>query len=272
MIQLHRFNNAVLSLQAVRVEYNGCPSVVSFDQTVRSGEWVCVIGPNGAGKSSLLKAIAGIVPYTGNIQIGSKVLSTFTARERARQVAYVPQSPLLPDDMSVYEYVLLGRSPYMSTFGRESSGDHAIAERSITDLDLENFRHRSIGTLSGGERQRLIIARALTQDAPVLLLDEPTSALDIGHQQQALELVDRLRRERGLIVISAMHDLTLAGLYSDRLVLMHFGVTVSAGSAHEVLRSETLAEFYGVSAQVIHSADGTVVVVPTRSVGSSTNE
>jgi iron complex transport system ATP-binding protein len=110
----------------------------------------------------------------------------------------------------------------------------------------------------------LVIARALAHEAPILLLDEPTSALDIGHQQQALELVDRLRRENGLTVISAMHDLTLAGLYADRLALLHEGHLVVAGTAAQVLRAETLAEFYGVSVTVHHEPDGTVVVVPRR--------
>jgi excinuclease ABC subunit A len=123
---------------------------------------------------------------------------------------------------------------------------------------------RASGTLSGGEIQRLVIARALAQEAPVLILDEPTSALDIGHQQQALELVDSLRREQGLTIISAMHDLTLAGLYADRLVLMHEGHRVAEGTAKQVLKSETLAEFYGVSARVHHEPDGTVVVIPQR--------
>jgi iron complex transport system ATP-binding protein len=132
-------------------------------------------------------------------------------------------------------------------------------------LDLSRFTDRSLGTLSGGEVQRLVIARALAQEAPVLLLDEPTSALDIGHQQQALELVDGLRREQGLTIISAMHDLTLAGLYADRLVLMHEGHRVAEGTAKQVLRSETLAEFYRVSARVHHEPDGTVVVIPQRS-------
>ena len=123
---------------------------------------------------------------------------------------------------------------------------------------------RQSRTLSGGEVQRLVIARALAQEAPVLLLDEPTSALDIGHQQQALELVDKLRREQGLTVVSAMHDLTLAGMYADRLVLMHQGARVAEGSAKEVLQPNILSEFYGVSARVHHEDDGTVVVIPQR--------
>jgi len=254
-----------LKLSATRVEYEGCPVVVGLNEHVAEGEWLCIIGPNGAGKSSLLRAIAGLVPYTGSLQVGGHEVSALSPRDAARSVAFVPQEPVLPDDMSVVDYVLLGRNPYVSTFGRESSHDRDVVAGLIDDLALRTYARRLLGTLSGGERQRVVIARALAQQAPVLLLDEPTSALDLGHQQHSLELVDRLRRERNLTVVSAMHDLTLAGLYSDRLLLLHLGVGVARGAAREVLRSETLAEFYGVSARVIHEADGTVVVVPQRS-------
>lgn len=256
-----------LNLRGVRVEYGGCAVVSSVDETLSAGEWLCLIGPNGAGKSSLLRALAGLVDFSGSVQLGGSEIRGLSARELARQVAFVAQDPVLPDDMSVIDYVMLGRNPYISTFGRESAHDRDVVAGLITELSLTVYARRMLGTLSGGERQRVVIARALAQEAPVLLLDEPTSALDLGHQQHALELVDRLRRAKNLIVVSAMHDLTLAGLYSDRLLLLHQGVGVARGGAREVLRSETLAEFYGVSARVIHEQDGTVVVVPQRSHG-----
>jgi len=247
------------------VSYNGIDAVVGFNDLLHSGEWLCLIGPNGAGKSSVLRAAAGLVPYTGSVVINQTEIPAASARWRAQHIAYVPQAPVIPTDMSVYEYVLLGRNPYINYFSSETSHDRDVIDRVLDRLDLVQFSARKLGTLSGGEVQRLVIARALAQEAPVLLLDEPTSALDIGHQQQALELVDGLRREQGLTIISAMHDLTLAGLYADRLVLMHEGHRVAEGTAKQVLKSETLAEFYGVSARVHHEADGTVVVIPQRS-------
>jgi len=247
------------------VSYNGTDAVVGFNDLLHSGEWLCLIGPNGAGKSSVLRAAAGLVPYKGSVAINQTEIPAASARWRAQHIAYVPQAPVIPTDMSVYEYVLLGRNPYINYFSSETSHDRDVIDRVLDRLDLVQFSARKLGTLSGGEVQRLVIARALAQEAPVLLLDEPTSALDIGHQQQALELVDGLRREQGLTIISAMHDLTLAGLYADRLVLMHEGHRVAEGTAKQVLRSETLAEFYGVSARVHHEADGTVVVIPQRS-------
>ncbi|MEY4873648.1 MAG: hypothetical protein RJB41_350 [Actinomycetota bacterium] len=247
------------------VSYDGTDAVVGFNDLLHSGEWLCLIGPNGAGKSSVLRAAAGLVPYTGSVAINQTEIPATSARWRAQHIAYVPQAPVIPTDMSVYEYVLLGRNPYINYFSSETSHDRDVIDRVLDRLDLVQFSARKLGTLSGGEVQRLVIARALAQEAPVLLLDEPTSALDIGHQQQALELVDGLRREQGLTIISAMHDLTLAGLYADRLVLMHEGHRVAEGTAKQVLKSETLAEFYGVSARVHHEADGTVVVIPQRS-------
>ena len=247
------------------VSYNGTNAVVGFNDLLHSGEWLCLIGPNGAGKSSVLRAAAGLVPYSGSVAIDQTEIPNTSARWRAQHIAYVPQSPVIPTDMSVYEYVLLGRNPYINYFSSETSHDSDVIDRVLDRLDLVQFSARKLGTLSGGEVQRLVIARALAQEAPVLLLDEPTSALDIGHQQQALELVDGLRREQGLTIISAMHDLTLAGLYADRLVLMHEGHRVAEGTAKQVLKSETLAEFYGVSARVHHEEDGTVVVIPQRS-------
>ncbi len=253
-----------LEMRELAVAYGRRVALAPYTDRVRSGEWLGLIGPNGAGKSSLLRAIVGVIESTGEVLVDGTSLSLRHRRRRAGLVAYVPQTPILPDDMNGFEYVLLGRSPYVGYFGTESRHDKAMARDVLARLELEEFAGRRLGTLSGGERQRLVIARALAQEAPILLLDEPTSALDIGHQQQALELVARLRRDHGLTVISAMHDLTLAGQYSDRLALLHEGRCVASGPAVDVLRAETLAEFYGVRVSVHHEADGTVVVIPRR--------
>lgn len=253
-----------LSLENVSVRYGKRTVVHDFTDTIRPGEWLCLIGPNGAGKSSILRAITGLAEHCGTISVDGSPLALRSPRRRAELVAYVSQSPVLPEEMTAFEYVLLGRNPYVSYFGSDSAQDRAMAMDVLQRLDMGGFADRELGALSGGEQQRLVIARALAQEAPILLLDEPTSALDIGHQQQALELVDRLRHEHGLTVISAMHDLTLAGLYADRLALFHEGHLVVSGTAQQVLRAETLAEFYGVSVTVHQESDGTVVVVPRR--------
>jgi iron complex transport system ATP-binding protein len=254
-----------LEFHEVGVRYGKRTVVDGFSTRVRTGEWLGLIGPNGAGKSSLLRAVVGVVAASGTILLDGTPLAGLSARRRAQLIALVPQDPLLPTDMTGFEYVLLGRAPYVSYFGSETRHDRELAAAVLARLDLEAFADRPLGELSGGERQRLVIARALATEAPVLLLDEPTSALDIGHQQQALDLVAELRASGlHLTVISAMHDLTLAGMYADRLVLLHEGRTVAAGSAAEVLTEPHLADYYGVRASVTTSDDGTVIVVPRR--------
>ena len=187
-----------LGFECLNVRYGDEEAVFALTDLVKPGEWLCLIGPNGAGKSSALRAVAGLVPYRGTITVDGAPLDIRSPRRRASLVAYVPQAPLMPDDMTGFEYVLLGRNPYIGYFGAETKHDRALVADLLERLDLSHFAARRVGTLSGGERQRLVIARAMAQEAPILLLDEPTSALDIGHQQQALELVDRLRRETGL--------------------------------------------------------------------------
>ena len=253
-----------LSFDQVGVRYGKRDALQGFSAHVGPGDWLCLIGPNGAGKSSALRAVAGLARHSGTISVDGSPLFDRAPRRRAALVAFVPQSPVMPDDMTGMEYVLLGRNPYIGYFGSETKHDRALVHDVLGRLDLASFAERRLGSLSGGERQRLVIARAVAQEAPILLLDEPTSALDIGHQQQALELVDRLRRENGLTVVSAMHDLTLAGLYADRLMMLNEGYAVASGTPAEVLRAETLSEFYGVSVTVMESPDGTVTVVPRR--------
>ncbi len=255
-----------LELRDVAVRYGRrSPVVASCDLDVDDGEWLGVIGPNGAGKSSLLKAVCGLVPATGSIRLGDVDLGAVTPRERARLIAVVPQTPIVPDDMTVVDYVLLGRTAYAGRFGLTARRDRAVVGDVIDELDLGRFAARPLGALSGGERQRVVLARALAQEAPVLVLDEPTSALDIGHQQQALELVARLRAERTLTVVSAMHDLTLAGTYADRLMLLDQGEIAALGSAREVLTAERIGTVFRVCVSVdVDPDDGAVIVVPRR--------
>ncbi len=262
---MSRESEGAVGFHDVIVRYDDRVVVEPFTDRIEPGEWLGVIGPNGAGKSSLLRAIAGLVPHAGTITIDGRDLASLSSKERARLVAYVPQEPLIPDDMSVFDYVLLGRTPYVSYFGVESRHDRDVAADAIERLELGTFVDRLLGELSGGERQRVVLARALAQQAPLLLLDEPTSALDIGHQQQALELVSELRRDEGLTVIAALHDLTLAGTYTDRLTMLDAGAVVASGAASEVLTAERLAAIYHVVATVDVDPDGTVVVVPRRS-------
>ncbi|BCJ52912.1 cobalamin/Fe3+-siderophore ABC transporter ATP-binding protein [Actinoplanes sp. NBRC 14428] len=253
----------MIGVRGLRVRLGGALIVDGVDLDVADGEWVTIIGPNGAGKSTLLRAVGGLVAYEGTVVLGDTTLERMPRRERARTLATVAQSPVVPPGMLVYDYVLLGRTPYIPALGRESAADLAVAGEVLDALDLGPFGQRRLDTLSGGERQRVFLARALAQGARILLLDEPTSALDIGHQQEVLDLVDRLRAERGLTVLATMHDLSTAGGYADRLVLLAGGRVVAKGAARDVLTEELLAEHYRVRVRVIDGEDGPLVV-PVR--------
>lgn len=257
---------AQVSCRAVGVRRGGVPVVRDLDMTVEPGEWVCLVGPNGAGKTSLLQAVGGLLPFTGTIRVAGADPARAGERELARLVGLMPQRPVVPESTTVRELVSLGRTPHLPRFGSESAADRDVVEQSIGRLCLEHVASRPATQLSGGELQRVVLARALAQQPAVLLLDEPTSALDVGHQQTVLELVDSLRREEGLTVVAAMHDLTSAGQYGDRLVLLEDGRVAAEGSAAAVLTPELLGRVYGARVDVLAGADGPVVV-PVRSAG-----
>jgi iron complex transport system ATP-binding protein len=254
---------SALALRDVRVDLDGTPILHGVDLDVGRGDWVTVIGPNGAGKSTLLRAVGGLLPHRGSICLFGTPIERLRRRERARVVATVAQAPVVPPGMAVLDYVLLGRTPYIPPLGRESAADLTTVCEVLARLDLTRFADRMLSTLSGGERQRVFLARALAQGATLLLLDEPTSALDIGHQQEVLELVDRLRRDRGLTVVATMHDLSIAGEYADRIVLLAEGRVAAAGPPSQVLTEARLAAAYRARVRVIHGERGPVVV-PVR--------
>jgi iron complex transport system ATP-binding protein len=255
----------MLELDRVTVRYDGTVAVREVSVAASAGEWVGVIGANGAGKSSLLRAVAHLVPHDGAVRIGGAPTTRLSRRRRAQLVAYVPQHPELPAGMSVLDYTLLGRTPHIGYFGAESDGDRRHCVELLDQLRLSDLADRHLGTLSGGELQRVVLARALAQDAPVLLLDEPTSALDLGRRVDALELVDELRGSRGLTVLSAMHDLTLAAQFADRLVLVASGGVVAAGTPAQVLDEDLLSTCFGARVRVLPDGAGGLLVVPHRS-------
>jgi iron complex transport system ATP-binding protein len=253
----------VIALRDVSVRLGGATVVEGVSADVGGGEWIALIGPNGAGKTTVLRAVSGLVAHAGSIVVGGLRVGAAGRRELARTIALVPQLPQRPAELTVAEYVLLGRTPHIAYLATESRTDRLAAERALDRLGLRPFAGRLLGSLSGGELQRVVLARALAQEAPVLLLDEPTSALDLGRQQQVLELVDRLRREDGLTVVSAMHDLSLAGQYADRLVLLDRGRIVADGGPGDVLSPESIARYYGAHVHVVHDG-GAVFVLPQR--------
>lgn len=252
-------------MNAVSVELGGSLILDRLSLTVGDGSWLAVIGPNGAGKTTALRCIAAAVPFTGSVEIDGGDVAGLSNRDVAREVAMVPQHPVLPDGMRVVDYVLLGRTPHHGVMTAESAHDLGVVVGLLDALDLRRFADREVVSLSGGELQRVVIARALAQETPVLLLDEPTTGLDIGRQHEVLELIDELRHDRGLTVLSAMHDLTIAGQFADRLVLMSAGRVVADGEAVEVLTVERIAEHYKANVRIEDDGAGGVIVVPLRS-------
>jgi iron complex transport system ATP-binding protein len=258
----------MIDLRDVSVRLGGRMVVDGVSATVAHGEWVALIGPNGAGKTTLLRAIARLVPFTGSIWLDDCPATALSRSELARLLALVPQEPSTPPWMTVGEYVLLGRTPHLGALAKEGLGDREAAARALERLDLLDYAERRLGTLSGGEKQRVVVARALAQEARVVLLDEPTASLDIGHQQQALELLDVLRTESGLTLVAAMHDLTLAAQYADRMLLLENGRIVADGGPVEVLTEHALAAHYEAAVDVV-PVGGRIAVVPRRAASRS---
>jgi cobalamin transport system ATP-binding protein len=252
----------VIEFRDVSVHFGSVAALRELSLETEAGSWLALIGPNGAGKTSALRALAGLVPYAGEIVLDGRDAHRLGRRELARLLAFVPQKPETPPELTVAEYVLLGRTPYISYLGSEGRVDRQAAARALRRLELERFAERSLGSLSGGELQRTVLARALAQEAPILLLDEPTTALDLGRQQLVLELVDSLRSD-GLTVVSTMHDLTLAGQYADRLVLLDRGRVAAEGVAADVLSAANVAAHYGARVRVVRE-NGSVFVLPLR--------
>lgn len=255
---------AGLDVRDVSVSYNGTRAVQGLSLRAPDGGWLGLVGPNGAGKTTVLRSIAGLVRFEGAISLDDSEVSGLARRHLARAIAFVPQRPVIPVGTSVAEYVMLGRTPHISYLGSERAQDREAVGRVMKRLDLAGFASRVLGSLSGGEIQRAVLARALAQEASVLLLDEPTSALDVGRAQEVLELIDDLRREEGLTVVSAIHDLTLAGHFPESLVMLDGGRAVASGTASEVLTAETIQRYYGAKVKVLEEPGGGIAVVPTR--------
>jgi iron complex transport system ATP-binding protein len=256
-----------LSVDGLGVSLGGTVILHGVDLTAAAGEWVGLIGPNGAGKTTLLRAVHGTIPSTGTVTVEGVGVSDLSRTARARTAALVPQRPAFPSDMRVFDYVLLGRSPHIPYLGVEGLHDIGVAREALRSLRLERLADRLLGELSGGELQQVVLARALAQEASLLLLDEPTSALDIGHQLQVLALIDHLRVERHLTVLSAMHDLTLAAQFCDRLVLLADGAVVTDGAPRAVLSEGVISHHYGAAVRILDDGDGGLVVVPVRRNG-----
>ena len=238
--------------------------------TIEPGTWCTIIGPNGAGKTTLVESIAGLRALAhGFVALSGTRIETMGERERARAVALVPQHPEIPTGMSVREYVTLGRTAHHGLFRAAGERDYAIVDSVLERLTLVDFAQRDVVTLSGGERQRMVLGRAMAQSTMVMVLDEPITGLDMRHQMEILELLKQEVAECGITVVATLHDLSLAGQFADRLVLLNHGEVVLDGTAAEVIRSDELRACYGMNLRVVE-VEGADVVVPVRGPRAST--
>ncbi len=227
------------------------------------GEVLAVIGPNGVGKSTIVRVASGrLPPLSGRVGINGSSLHELSPSARARLVCVVPQATSLPPTFRALDVVLMGRTPYLGWFETESQEDRKIAMEAMRRTETVEMAERPIGELSGGEQQRLLIARALAQASPFMLLDEPTAHLDLRHQDRVLGLVRRLAKEKDLAVLLALHDLNLVSKYADRVVLLSNGVVRQVGDPEQVLNPDLLAEAYGIRIDVVPSpVDGKPLVL-----------
>ncbi|MCI4329123.1 MAG: ATP-binding cassette domain-containing protein, partial [Thermoplasmata archaeon] len=232
------------------------------------GEFVALTGPNGSGKTTLIRCALGLAePSQGLVRLFGTPTSELSIRERARRVAWVPQEEAPRDNVRLSEYVLYGRYAHLPAFSGESAEDRRAAAAALRDVGLESRADSGVHELSGGERQRLLLARALAQEAPLLLLDEPTAHLDIGHQLDLLARVRALVTDRNVCAVAALHDLNLAARFADRVLVLSHGRRVAEGRPSEVLDVPLLRHVWGVEAERRRDPrTGETYLVPYRPV------
>ena len=257
-------DKAMLSIRDLSFGYDGHSVLNGISLDVGEGELVGIVGPNGCGKSTLLKLVSGVLrSQSGAILLRGSDATLLKPRRRAMQVAVVPQTPVVPPTFTALEIVLMGRTPHLSLLQWESREDLETTQRAMELTDCWELAGQPVGTLSGGERQRVLIARALAQEAPLLLLDEPTASLDLAYQAGVFDLIAGLLEKRGGAVLAAIHDLTLAAQYCHRIALLHEGRILVDGPVREVLTPQNIRTVYGVDADFLtHPTTGLPVVLP----------
>jgi iron complex transport system ATP-binding protein len=240
-----------LEVDGITCSYDGRAVLEDVTLSVGPGEALGVLGPNGSGKTTLLRVLSGVLsPHRGTVLWDGRILLSFTPRQRARLVGVVPQTSRVDFEFTAFEVVLMGRSPRLDRFEVETEEDYRVVRQAMVATDCWHLEARPFTQLSGGEQQRVILARALAQEPRVLLLDEPTSHLDLRYQYEIMDLIDSLRRDRGLLVIAVFHDLNMAARYCDKALMLKESRIYAAGPIETVLTVENIAAVYEVEAVI----------------------
>lgn len=246
----------MLRVEKLSLGYDGNRIVreISFD--IETEGITTIIGPNGCGKSTILKALSkNKKPISGDIFFEEIDLKAYKAKELARKMSILPQSPKAPEDVNVRDLVGYGRYPHLSWTGRLTKNDYEVIDWAISETKLEGLQHRHVSTLSGGERQRAWVAMALAQQSKILLLDEPTTFLDICHQYELLELVKKLNKQMGITIVMVLHDLNQAARYSHKIIVVKDGEKYQEGKPYEIITNKVLADVFNMEGKVLQDED-----------------
>lgn len=246
----------MLRVEELAAGYDGRRVIDQVSFELKAGSVTGLIGPNGSGKSTLIRALTRVIPLmSGRVLLGEWTLDRLSIAEVARRIAVVPQSPVLPEGLTVAETVLLGRTPHLRLWQNEGRRDKEAARSAMARVDVLDFADRPVSELSGGERQRVVVARALAQEGQILLLDEPTAHLDLGHQSETFAIVRLIAREEAKTVLAVVHDLTLAAANCDRLLVLGEGRLLADGPPGDVLTPELVSKAFGVRARVLRDPE-----------------
>lgn len=254
--------SAILRAEHLNVALGHTAIVTGANVALRRGEFVILVGPNGAGKTTIVRALAGLLPAQGKIELDGRALDSYSARERAQRIAYLPQGHMFHWAMPVETIVALGRYPYGDPFSAPTDADRSAVTAALAATATSALAQREITSLSGGERARVALARALATEAPVLLADEPTVSLDARHQLVVMELL-RARAQAGGAVLAVAHDLSLAARFANRVLLMDAGRIVADGPASDALSAERIAATFGVEVTMAE-VGGETIPIPRR--------
>ena len=259
-------SSPAIEIKGLTKSYGNVHALNGVDIKINEGEFFGLLGPNGAGKTTLLKVLLGLLePTSGLVQLNNIPISKVSRKSVASHIGYLAQGSPCHWPLTVEKVVELGYLSRGKARNNDTASKLSLSDQAINKLGLSSLRHRLVPTLSGGERQRVAIARALAQEAQYLLLDEPTAHLDLAYQIEVMDLVANIRIQSGITVLSAMHDLTLAAQYCDRVAILNEGTIHSIGTPWDVLTPDTIYETFGAHVTVLpHPDNGTPVIIPTR--------